>query len=332
MKIIADKNIPFLERRIKNVELIKLAASEIDAYAVRDADALIVRTRTLCNEDLLKGSKVKIVASATIGTDHIDIPWCQQHDIEVRNAPGCNAPGVALYVWSNLLRNGFDPAKHTLGVIGCGNVGGIVAQWGERLGAKILVCDPPRQEKGFADREYLPLEKVLSHSDAITLHTPLTNDGKYPTFHLIGKDSITHFKEGAILINAARGEVADTETLISAIEKGKISRAIIDTWEREPNIDRKLLELANTATCHIAGYSVEGKQRATRMALEAVAETLGLRVDLAGLQGAYKEPELITPQLILKAYDPTPMTKALKADPSSFETIRNAYCLHKEIL
>ena len=332
MKIIADKNIPFLEGRLKDAELIQLPASEINADAVKDADALIVRTRTICSSNLLQGSKVKIVASATIGTDHIDIPWCQKNAIAVSNAPGCNAPGVALYVWSNLLRNGFDPSKHTLGIIGFGNVGGIVAEWGKRLGAEVLVCDPPRKENGYTDREYLSMYEVMSKSDAITLHTPLTRNGRYPTYHLIGEDSIAYLKPGTIFINAARGEVADTKTLISAIEEGRIRCSIIDTWEGEPEIDRKLLSLADIATCHIAGYSIEGKQRATRMALEAVAETLGLEADIEGLQGPYKEPEILTPDQIIKAYNPREMTYALKTAPSSFETLRNAYPLHKEIL
>ncbi len=332
MKIIADKNIPFLEGRIKDAELIQHPASEIDAEAVKDADALIVRTRTRCDANLLRGSKVKLVASATIGTDHIDIPWCEENGIAVCNAPGCNAPGVALYVWSNLLRNGFDPTKDTLGVIGCGNVGGIVAAWGKKLGAKVLVCDPPRKEKGLTDHDYLPLEEVLQRSNAITLHTPLTRDGEHPTFHLINKESLEHLHPEAIFINAARGEVAKTEDLVEAIENGRIRVAIIDTWEGEPSIDSHLLQLADTATCHIAGYSVEGKQRATRMALEAVANTLGLEVDFNGLQGPYEEPKNLTQELITEAYDPAPMTANLKANPASFETIRNAYTLHKEIL
>ena len=332
MKIIADKNIPFLENRIKGAELVQLPASSIDKEAVKDADALIVRTRTRCDASLLENSKVKAIASATIGTDHIDIPWCKENGIAVSNAPGCNAPGVALYVWSNLLRNGFDPAKSTLGVIGCGNVGGIVARWGERLGAKVLVSDPPRQEKGFTDREYLALEEVLSQSDAITLHTPLTRDGKYPTLHLIGKNSIRHLKPGAIFINAARGEVACTDALIAAIEEGLIHKSIIDTWENEPFVNSVLLELADTATCHIAGYSVEGKERATRMALEFISQVLGLSVDIDGLQGQYKEPDILTPPQIIRAYDPMEMTSSLKENPSQFETLRNSYSLHSEII
>lgn len=332
MKIIADKNIPFLQGRLPETELICLPASEINSDAVRDADALIVRTRTLCGASLLEDSKVRIVATATIGTDHIDLDWCATKGIVVRNAPGCNAPGVALYVWSNLLRNGFDPQRHTLGVIGCGNVGSIVTQWGERLGAKVLVCDPPRKEKGLTDKMYLPLEEVFAQSDAVTLHTPLTRFGLHPTFHLIDRDSLALLKPGAVFVNAARGEVVNTEALISAIEKGKIRRAVIDTWEGEPEIDSRLLDLAHTATCHIAGYSVEGKQRATRMALEAVADTLHTPVNLSGLQGPYVMPEDLTAQDILARYDSADMTAALKSAPESFESLRNSYPLHSEIL
>lgn len=331
-KIVVDKNIPFLEGRLPEAELIRLPASDINAEVVKDADALIVRTRTKCDKNLLQGSKVKIIASATIGTDHIDIPWCLENGIAVKNAPGCNAPSVALYVWSNLLRNGFDPETSTLGVIGCGNVGSIVAEWGERVGAKVLVCDPPRQEEGFTDREYLPLEEVLAKSDAVTIHTPFTDDGLHPTFHLINKDSLKFLKPGAIFINAARGEVADTTSLIEAIKERKIRRSIIDTWEKEPNIDTALLSLADIATCHIAGYSVEGKQRATRMALEAIAGQLGLKVNVEGLQGPYRSPEAISPELILELYDPKSMTDALKAAPESFESLRNEYSLHRELI
>ena len=332
MKIIADKNIPFLTGRLPAAELIQLPAAGIDADAVRDADAIIVRTRTRCDSSLLCGSKVRMIATATIGTDHIDLAWCRANGIKVCNAPGCNAPGVALYVWSTILRNGFNPASDTLGVVGCGNVGSIVSEWGERLGARVIVCDPPRKEAGLTDREYLPMGDVLAQSDAVTLHTPLTHDGPHPTFHLINKESIRYLKPEAILVNAARGEVVETEALREAIADARIRRAVIDTWEGEPEIDRHLLELAATATTHIAGYSVEGKQRATRMVLEAVADTLHIPVDLSGLQGAYTSPAILTQKRILEAYDPVGMTSALKADPSAFEMLRNSYPLHKEIL
>lgn len=332
MKIIADRNIPFLEGRLPDAELIRMAAPDIDRNAVRDADAIIVRTRTRCDSSLLQDSAVRLVVSATIGTDHIDIPWCMANGIAVRNAPGCNASGVALYVWSNLLRNGFNPAEDTIGVIGCGNVGSIVAEWGERLGAEVLVCDPPRKEKGLTDREYLSLEEVLSRSDAVTLHTPLTRQGAYPTFHLIDKEALGHLRKGAIFVNAARGEVADTQALLEAISDRRIRRTVIDTWEGEPRIDGRLLKVADTATTHIAGYSVEGKQRASRMALEAISEILRTPVDITGLQGAYTRPQELTAERITASYDPAEMTSALKSDPQAFETLRNSYALHSEIL
>ncbi len=332
MKIIADRNIPFLEGRVSGAELIRLPASEIDREAVKDADALIVRTRTKCDKDLLDGSDVKLVATATIGTDHVDLDWCCKNGIIVRNAPGCNAPGVALYVWSSLLRNGFDPKQSTLGVIGCGNVGSIVAQWGKKLGAEVLVCDPPRKEQGFTDHDYLPLDEVMRRSDAITLHTPLARAGNHPTFHMVGEDIIKHLKHGVIFVNAARGEVTDTHALVDAIQEGRIGKAIIDTWEGEPEIDSHLLKLADVATCHIAGYSVEGKQRATRMALEAVRDVLDVEIDLNGLTGPYMEPAILDPDTIIKAYDPKEMTLSLKKHPEDFETLRNSYPLHSEIM
>lgn len=332
MKIVIDNKIPFIEGRIPGIEIQALPAGEICRETVIDADALMVRTRTRCDASLLEGSNVKIVATATIGLDHIDIPWCESHGILVRNAPGCNAPGVAVYVWSTLLRNGFNPSTSTIGVIGCGNVGGIVAQWGKRLGANVLVCDPLRAKAGYTDHEYFPIEEVMAKSDAITLHTPLTHNGDYPTFHMINAETLTHLKSGAIFVNAARGEVAETHALREAIKSGLISKAIIDTWENEPNIDPTLLNLAEVATCHIAGYSVEGKQRATRMALEAVSDCLGIPVDTSGLKGPYTEPQHITPDLIMEKFDPSPLTAALKSEgPTTFESLRNSYPLHMEL-
>lgn len=331
MKIIADEKIPFLEGRIPGAELVRLPAPMIGRDAVRDADVLLTRTRTRCDESLLGGSRVKLVATATIGTDHIDLDWCRSAGIEVRNAPGCNAPGVALYVWSSLLRLGFVPKGKKVALVGCGNVGSVVAQWGERLGAEMLVCDPPRKDAGHSDHDYLSLEEVLSMADAVTLHTPLTHSGAYPTFHLLNSESISHLRRGAFLVNAARGEVISSDAVADAIEKGVVAKAAIDTWEHEPNPDTRLLGLADIATTHIAGYSVEGKQRATRMALEALRDATGCPVITDGLAGPYTMPQTLSEEDIMAHYDPLPMTEALKSDPAAFERLRNAYPLHSEI-
>ncbi|MDE6027738.1 MAG: 4-phosphoerythronate dehydrogenase, partial [Muribaculaceae bacterium] len=311
-----DENIPFIKGRLEEeADVEYLDQNAFTPQSVKDADGIIVRTRTRCGEALLKDSAVSFVATATIGTDHIDLPYCEGKGIEVCNSPGCNAPGVAQYVWSSLLNLGFRPGIDRLGVIGYGNVGGIVADWGERLNTEVLVSDPPKSRdakregrKLFEDAESslvreASLEEILKECDAITLHTPLTKDGDYPTFHMIGHREVSLMKPGAILINAARGPVTDSEALKKALKSGKI-RAVIDTWENEPELDTELLELVTIATPHIAGYSRQGKERATRMVIEAANRYFGINGDFTGLTGAYLRPKNLSATSILSSYNP----------------------------
>lgn len=324
MKIIADNNIPFLRGRLEPVaEVVYVDQAGFTPAIVKDADALLIRTRTRCDEALLDGSAVRLVATATIGMDQIDLDWCAAAGITVRNAPGCNAPGVAQYVWASLLRLGFDPQRHTLGLVGCGNVGSIVRDWGLRLGARVLVSDPPKEERGEAG-EYVALNELLRHSDAVTLHTPLTRAGSHPTFHLIGERELSLIGDGKILVNAARGPVVDFAALRPHVLSGRL-RAVIDTWEGEPKVDRDLLDAVEYGTFHIAGYSLQGKQRATRMVLEAVEDTFGVSIDKSGLAPAYTEPESLTAELITDSYDPAGDTAALRDAPEAFDTLRAAY-------
>lgn len=330
LRIIADNKIPFIEGRIKNAEIIYASPEDIDKDLVKDADGLLIRTRTRCNEKLLAGSKVKLVATGTIGMDHIDTDWCETNGIAVRNSAGCNAPGVAQYVWSSLLRTGFDPSKHTLGIIGYGNIGSIVADWGRRMGAKVLVNDPPRQFKGINDIEYVDLPTLLKNSDAVTLHVPLTRTGEFKTLKLIGEKEFEALKTGATLINASRGGTVEENTWIEAIEKKGI-KAIVDVWEGEPAINTLLLEKALITTPHIAGYSKEGKSRAARMVLEAVKDILDLEVDLEGLEPAYKQPEgNIDSRIIVDSYDPFDYAEVLRRNPQDFENIRESYIYRNE--
>lgn len=331
MKIIADDNIPYLKGRLETLaDVVYVDQFGFTPDVVRDADAMMIRTRTRCDRSLLEGSKVRMIATATIGMDQFDLPWCHEAGIETANAPGCNAPGVAQYVWSALLRSGFDPKTMTLGVVGHGNVGSIVARWGERLGAKVLVCDPPRAEAGMTDREYVSLDEVLAGSDAVTLHTPLTREGPHPTHHLIGSRETAMMKQGAILVNAARGSVIDTKSVKEALRQHRI-RAIIDTWEGEPVPDRELLDMVEYGTFHIAGYSREGKQRATRMALEALGRHFGVDFPTDGLEGPYSEPEELTEAKIVASYDPAADTAPLKDDPDAFDRLRAHYHYRPEV-
>ncbi len=329
-RIIVDDNIPFIKGRLEPfADTVYADQFGFTPELVRDADAMVIRTRTRCDENLLKGSKVKIIATATIGMDQFDLGWCRDNGITCRNSPGCNAPGVAQYVWSALLRSGFDPERHTLGVVGCGNVGSIVADWGRRLGADVLVNDPPKAAAGASLPGLVELPELLREADAVTLHTPLTRDGEWPSFHLIGEAALALMKPGALLVNAARGPVADNAALRRAVASGHI-RAVIDTWEGEPKLDRELLSLLKYGTFHIAGYSLEGKQRATRMVLEAIGEHFGFAPDLSGLEGPYKAPARISAKAILDSYNPISDTLQLKADPDAFDTLRANYSFRRE--
>lgn len=329
-KIVIDDNIPYIAGRLEPVADVEY----VDQFGftpdnVRDADAMIIRTRTQCNRCLLENSSVKLIATATIGMDQIDIPWCESNGIRIANSPGCNAPAVAQYVWSALLRDGFDPARHTLGIIGCGNVGSIVKRWGEMLGARVLVNDPPKEEAGVPG-EYTPLDKLLAESDAVTLHTPLTRTGDYPSWHLISEKEVAKMKPGAILVNAARGPVIDTEAVLPALRDGRI-KAIIDTWEGEPAVNRELLQLADYATFHIAGYSRQGKERATRMVLEQVEKQFGLEVDKSGLAPVYEYPESLSAEDIINSYDPAEDTRMLRENPENFDILRRNYNYREEV-
>lgn len=304
---------------------------QISHEDVKDADALIVRTRTNCNENLLKGSTVKMVATATIGTDHIDIPWCESKGIIVKNAPGCNAPGVAQYVFASLFKTGFEPEKDKLGIIGYGNVGRIVAEWAKRLGIKTIINDPPRKEMGFKDVDYKSLEEVLKSSDAVTLHVPFTSTGKYPTYKLIGGKELAHMKPNAFLVNSSRGGVVDEKSLKPVLGNGKI-KAIIDVWENEPHLDREIVSLASIATPHIAGYSAEGKMRATLMSLENIRDFFGIQVDLAGLECNDSKDSVISREMIENSYNPKSDSIKLKENPESFEALRNEYNYRHEPL
>lgn len=331
MKIIADKNIPFLKGRLEKAgaKVEYVGQFEFTPELVNDADALLIRTRTPINAALLKDSKAKLVATATIGTDQIDFGFTEKAGITVRNAPGCNAPAVAQYVWSTLLRSGFDPKTQTLGVVGKGNVGRIVVEWGRELGANVLVCDPPRKLAGESDEDYISLKELLQKADAVTFHTPLTREGEHATWHLAGKEELSLLRNGAILVNAARGPVVDNTALLAEVKTGRI-KAIVDTWEGEPELNRELLELVEYGTFHIAGYSRQGKERATRMVLEAVEETFDIEIDKSGLEGEYKAPAGLTAKMIVDSYDPQEDTRQLRLAPEEFDKLRNHYALREE--
>lgn len=333
LRIIIERNIPFARGLFdREARVDYLAANEITPQSMADADALITRTRTRCDAALLAGSRCRIVASATIGLDHVDTEWCRSAGIEVRNAPGCNAPAVAQYVLSSIISAyGTDGlAGLTLGIVGVGHVGSIVSDWAEQLGMKVLWCDPPRAEAEGPER-FTELQTIGREADIITFHTPYTTDGAHPTHHMADEAFFASLRRRPMVINSARGPITDTEALVAALANGRVSRAVIDCWENEPRIDRRLLDMAYIATPHIAGYSREGKLRATLMAATAVADALGLPTPHLDEEVPAGAAQTVTAQAIADSYGPLADTAALRSAPETFEALRNNYALRPEV-
>lgn len=273
-KIVADENIPFLEGVFEPyAEVVYKNGKSICRDDLVDTDALITRTRTLCNADLLDSTRVSVIATATIGMDHIDLDYCREHGIEVHNASGCNAGGVMQYVFSALYgaaaRNAINLKGKTFGIIGVGNVGRRVEQMARYLGFNVLLNDPPRA-MAEGDEDFVSLDQLLAESDIVTLHTPLDDT----TRKMADETFFLKMKLGAIFINASRGEVVDEAALIDAAPK--FSALIVDTWCNEPDVNIELLKVADIATPHIAGYSYQGKMNGTAMTVQAIARRFGI--------------------------------------------------------
>ncbi|MCC8177292.1 MAG: 4-phosphoerythronate dehydrogenase [Bacteroidales bacterium] len=338
LNIVVEANIPFIQGMLEDLGHVSyLPADEITPEAMRDVDALVTRTRTKCNPALLELSRCQLIATATIGTDHIDLPYCASRRIEVRNAPGCNAPGVAQWVLTSLMA--MRPLEGTvLGIVGVGHVGKIVQRWAKGLGVKVLLCDPPRaREEGPSG--FVSLDEIAREANVVTFHTPLTREGDDRTFHMADATFFAKCEQKPLIFNAARGAIVDTPALISALESGQVAGAAIDCWEGEPTINQRLLELAEIATPHIAGYSLEGKQRATLMAVAAVRGHFhasahpGKVAALSGHLTSTQDPihslppvaDTVTVDALLASYDPRKDTAELKARPQTFESLRNQY-------
>ena len=329
MKIIADSAIPFLKGVLEPfAEVCYLPGKAISAADVRDADALLTRTRTRCDAALLAGSRVRLIATATIGFDHIDTAWCAAHGITVTTAAGCNARGVLQWVGAVLAHlsrtQDWQPAERTLGIVGVGHVGSLVKTYAEAWGFRVLCCDPPREELEHCG--FLPLEEVVREADILTFHTPLDDT----TRHMAGERLFRQMKPDAIVINSSRGEVVDGDALLRSG-----LRWALDVWEHEPNLNPQLLEKALLATPHIAGYSEQGKANATAMSVAALARCFGL--PLEGWYPPEASPSAPRPiawqelcSTIGEVYDIEAESRRLKRHPGDFESLRDHYAYRRE--
>lgn len=333
MKIVADSHIPYLKGVFEpffDVEY--LPEHLINRQAVKDADALIIRTRTTCNQNLLHGSRVKLIASATIGYDHIDTQYCESNGIKWVNAPGCNAAAVQQWVAAALVKwfsaKNLNPKTLTLGIVGVGNVGSKVVTLGNALGLNVVCCDPPR-----ADREnitsFIDLPELLKVSDIISFHVPLTRTGSYPTYHMLSSKNLALCKPTAFLLNSSRGGVVDEVPLLRYLEQNPNAAVAIDVWENEPDLNLELTNRCLVATPHIAGYSLEGKVMATKMVVDAVSRFFNL-----GLTPWWPTPNPLTEKqtidsarnildLIGKTYRIE--TDDIRIIAKDFENYRNTY-------
>ena len=329
MKVVIDSAIPYIAGVLEPyAEVVYRAGEQFSSSDVKDADALIIRTRTRCDEALLEGSSVKLIATATIGFDHIDLQYCASQGIEVVTAAGCNAAGVLQWVAATLAllarTQCWQPDQMRLGIVGVGNVGSLVERYARRWGFEVICCDPPRQEREGGD--FVAMEELLPQADIVTLHTPLDDT----TRGMINPQTLALMKPSATLINASRGEVAQTEALLSAEQT-----LCLDVWEREPNIDLALLDKAFIATPHIAGYSAQGKANASSIVVRAIAQRFALP-----LTEWY--PEAVKPTLrqpigwqemcrsIATHCDLAAQTRILKEHYVDFEALRNNYHYREE--
>ena len=278
MKIIADQNMPLVKALFASYgQVYLLPGREITAADVADADVLLVRSVTEVNRQLLENSKVKFVGSATIGTDHIDTDYLQSANIAFAHAPGCNAEAVVQYDLSVMCRLVPDWQSKTLGIVGCGNVGGRLHNKLRGLGVSCRVYDPFLSAVSNAD--LVSFNELISTSDIICLHTPITKVGAFPTHHMFNSEVLSKIKPGALLLNAGRGGVIDNKALLAHLRTDAPLQVALDVWESEPQLDLDLMALVELATPHIAGYSLEGKTNGTQMVFDAFLTFLGEKAE-----------------------------------------------------
>lgn len=347
MKIIIDDKIPYIKGAFESVaEVVYLPGNKTTPEIAKDADAIVTRTRTICNEHLLADSTVKFIATATIGFDHIDTDYCDAAGIEWTNAPGCNSKSVEQYIASTLMvlaaSKNLQLKDLCIGVVGVGNVGAKVASFCEVLGMKVLRNDPPRQraEGGFT---FVSIEEIKEQADIITLHVPLILKGEEATFHLGDDSFFASLQKQPVIINSCRGEVVETDAVKAALKFGQLSGFVCDCWENEPTIDLELLDLTTIATPHIAGYSKDGKAIGTQMSVRAISDFFGLGLNdwqpkgvelpsypIIEIDGFEMTEQDVLSKAILHTYDIGKDDAYFRLNTENFEQQRGDYPTRRE--
>jgi len=347
MKIIIDNKIPYIKGALERfADVVYLPGNLTTADVVKDADALITRTRTICDKALLQGSRVRFIATATSGFDHIDTSYCKAAGIEWVNAPGCNAESVNQYITSALfscsMRKGFALKDKTIGIVGAGQVGSRVAKTCEILGMKVLLNDPPR-ERAEGPSQFVSLDTIREQADIISFHVPLNMEGIDRTYHMVCPQFLQGLKRKPLIMNSCRGEVFDTVAVVKARKANDLSGLVIDCWENEPEPDLNLLGLADYGTPHIAGYSKEGKANGTKNSVQAISKFFELGIDdwvppgvespsnpVITLDGSYQDEESMLADAIHSTYDIESDDRTFRENPHLFEKLRGDYPVRRE--
>jgi erythronate-4-phosphate dehydrogenase len=316
MIITLDEAIPYWKEAFSGLgEVRPFPGRRLKKNAVRDADALIVRSITPVGESLLEGSSVQFVGAASAGIDHVDLQYIEERGIGFGYAPGCNANSVSEYIATALCvfasRRNWILKDKSIAVIGVGNVGSRVVQKSRAFGMDVSLCDPPLKDRTH-DPEFKNFENVLG-ADFLTFHVPLVKEGPYPTFHMLDRKILDRLSPGQVVINSSRGAVFDNQDLKAALRRGMIEGAVVDVWEDEPQIDYSLLDLVDIGTSHVAGSSLDGKIRATEMVCKALHDFYGISSPWGG-DSLFSDPVMIRPEkkqteqdavlsVLLQAYD-----------------------------
>jgi erythronate-4-phosphate dehydrogenase len=347
VKIISDENIPFLKGVLEPyADITYLPGRLIGNEHIKDCDAILIRTRTKCTEELLNGTRVSFIGTATIGFDHIDTRYCDNHKIIWTNAAGCNSSSVQQYIAATLLKMSeefhFRLRDKTIGIIGVGNVGKKIENLARVLGMNVLLNDPPRARKE-GGVNFVDLNTLLKESDIITLHVPLNIVGEDKTYHFINDKTIRNMKKGVWLINTSRGEVILTSALKKALRYIRFSGTVLDVWENEPDIDLELLDKVFLATPHIAGYSTDGKANGTALIVRSLSSYFKLPLDNwfpeiipqphnpeITIDARNKDHEDIIREAVLHTYNIADDDTKLRFSPSDFEKLRANYAVRRE--
>lgn len=340
MRVVADDKIPFLEGKLEPfASVMYKPGDQISNADLLNADALLVRSITLCDKHLLENTTIRFIGSATIGDDHIDKSFCESEKINWSTAKGCNAEAVNQYVQAAILKLSGDLnvklQSLTLAVIGVGNIGQKVCDSAQALGMKVLPYDPPRAEaeKGI---QFASLEQVFNEADMISLHVPLTKSGDHKTQHMLNSWFLNAFKKPISLINSSRGAVVDTDALIAAKKSGRIKALAIDVWEHEPNLNLELLIMSNISTPHIAGYSELGKKRGTSMTIQSLSDFFNLEINEKSREDYHRRKPIsfdcknlnsnqILGNVLQLSYDIAQDSNSLKDNPAQFQELRRKY-------